>query len=96
MNKRILKKDIVDSICNEHPYNKNTVSELYSLIFDKLKAELTNGNTVLIKNFGVFQLKLRKGKTVYNINTGDKLSYDSHYNVSFEPGKEMKALLKQL
>ncbi len=96
MNKRILKRDIVDSICNEHPYDKNTVSELYSLIFDKFKTELTNGNAVLVKNFGVFQLKLRKGKNIYNINTGDTISYDSHYNVSFEPGKELKNLLKQL
>lgn len=96
MNEKKIKKDIVESIYEEYGYEKNTVSELYSLIFDKIKEELCNGNTVIIKNFGLFNLKLRKGKKVHNPKTGEILSYDSHFNVSFKPGKEIKERIKYL
>ena len=96
MNERKTKKEIVESICNDYSFDKNTVSELYSIIFNKVKEELCEGNTVMVMDFGLFELKYRKGKNVRNPKNGEMLSYDSHYNVSFKPGKELKEKLGQL
>lgn len=89
--KKITKYDLVDSVYQNTKCEKRVVQEVVDNLLEQLKVSLKNGNTVELRGFGTFELRLRKGRSnARNPKTGEQLSVEPHYVVAFRSGQELK------
>ena len=91
------KRDFVVSISNELGLIQNDVGMVIQRFLELLSAELAEGNGVELRNFGVFELKVRKQRIGRNPNKPkDVVVIPERLVVKFRPGKELKAKIEQL
>ena len=57
---------------------------------DAIVESLSKGETVELRNFGIFKVKSRKGRTGRNPRTGEKVPVPPKRVVTFKPGLVMK------
>jgi DNA-binding protein HU-beta/integration host factor subunit beta len=94
--KVVTKQDIVRTICERLDLPKAKAQEAVQTTFDALITSLVKEGRVELRNFGVFQIKRRAGRVGRNPRTGDIVNVPPRYFVSFKPGKEMDARVREL
>lgn len=52
-------------------------------VFDAIVSELEKGQTVTVKDFGLFKRKVRKARTVKNPNTGEDIDVPEKTVIGF-------------
>ena len=92
----ITKYNLIDSVREKTKREKYVVRNIVETLFETIKEELEAGNTVMLRGFGTFEPRLRKGRdNARNPRTGEVLSVASRYTAAFKPGQELKqAMLK--
>jgi integration host factor subunit beta len=96
-NKKITKRDLVDSIYQSVNLEKNSIQAVLDEFFENVKDNLCDGNTIELRGFGTFEQKLRNGREkARNPKTGETVSVPPHYVVSFRPGQELRNNLYNL
>ncbi|MFH1776223.1 MAG: HU family DNA-binding protein [Candidatus Omnitrophota bacterium] len=88
------KKDIVIKISNETKIKQLEVKRVVQKILDVIIESLVNGQTVELRNFGVFKVKSRRGRTGRNPRTGEVVPVPPKKIAVFKPGLEMKKQVK--
>ena len=88
------KKDIVLKIATETRMKQQDIKKVVQKALDVIIGSLVNGNTVELRNFGIFKVKARKGRTGRNPRTGQVVPVPPKKVVVFKPGLEMKKLVK--
>ena len=87
----ITKRDLVTRISNKTNMGQAQVLEVLETFLSTVTGELAEGNTVVIRNFGSFQVREMKGKIGRNPkNPGLDMKIPPRAVVKFKPGKEMK------
>ena len=87
----ITKRDLVTQISNKTNMGQAQVLEVLESFLSTVTGELAEGNTVVIRNFGSFQVREMKGKIGRNPkNPGLDMKIPPRAVVKFKPGKEMK------
>ena len=66
------------------------VREIVQKTFDSVLTSLANGQRVELRNFGVFDLKVRAARQARNLSTGDSVQVPEKIVVAFKPSKEME------
>ena len=94
--KAVTKKDIVRTIAEKLELPQLRAKELVQLTFDALIDALVLEKRIELRNFGVFQIKERKARMARNPRTGEKVPVQAKSVVTFKPGKEMEARVRQL
>ncbi len=94
--KAVTKKDIVRTIAEKLELPQLRTKELVQLTFDALIDALVLEKRIELRNFGVFQIKERKARMARNPRTGEKVPVQAKSVVTFKPGKEMEARVRQL
>ena len=84
------KKDIVLKIASETNLKQQDVKKVVQKTLDAVVAALAQGETVELRNFGIFKVKSRKGRTGRNPRTGEKVPVPPKRVVTFKPGLIMK------
>lgn len=84
------KKDIVLKIASEANLKQQDVKKVVQKTLDAVIAALAQGETVELRNFGIFKVKSRKGRTGRNPRTGEKVPVPPKRVVTFKPGLIMK------
>ncbi|MFQ5953094.1 MAG: HU family DNA-binding protein [Candidatus Omnitrophota bacterium] len=84
------KKDIIMKISDDTGLKQIDVKEVVQRTFDIVINSLQKGQTVELRNFGIFKVKTRKGRMGRNPRTGDNVSIPDKKVVSFKPGMKMK------
>lgn len=84
------KKEIVLKIAEEAGLKQTDVKKVAQKMLDQIIASLTRGETVELRNFGVFKVKVRKPRIGRNPKTGAKVSIPERRVVSFKSGMIMK------
>jgi len=84
------KKDIVLSISEKTNIKQIDVKRVVQETFDHIVGALNNGQTVELRNFGIFKVKSRKGRVGRNPRTGESVDIPEKKVVSFKAGLEMK------
>ncbi len=84
------KKDIVLKVASETGLKQLDVKKIVQKSLDAIVAALTKGETVELRNFGIFKVKSRKGRTGRNPRTGEKVPVPPKRVVAFKPGLLMK------
>ena len=84
------KKDIVLKIAEETGIKQVDVKKVVQRTLDHVIASLKAGETVELRNFGIFKVKSRRGRTGRNPRTGDKVPVPPKRVAVFKPGLIMK------
>jgi len=90
----LTKRDLVVRISNETNLVQQDVLKVIQLTLDHVKESLLKGNAVQLRNFGVFEIKIRKARVGRNPNKPETdVPIPARAVVKFKAGKEMKAEL---
>ena len=84
------KKDIVLKVAAEAGLKQLDVKKAVQKSLDTIVQALAQGQTVELRNFGIFKVKSRKGRTGRNPRTGEKVPVPPKRVVVFKPGLIMK------
>ena len=86
----ITKKELVLRIA-EKTHQKQTVTrDIIQLFIDEVINELAKGNRLELRDFGVFEVKIRKARKARNPKTGKEVRVPEKRVVTIKPGKKMK------
>jgi len=91
------KRDIVTRISQDSGYVQEQVFDIVQRTLDVLADALRRGETIELRNFGVFEVKIRKARVGRNPNQPEKdVPIPARAVVKFKPGKEMRAAVLKL
>ena len=88
------KKDIVMKVSNETNLTQIDVKKIVQKMLDIISDSLERGETVELRNFGVFKVKNRRGRLGRNPRTGQEVSVPEKRVVVFKPGLILKDKVK--
>jgi nucleoid DNA-binding protein len=87
----VTKRDLVVRISNETGLTQQQVSEVVQKTLDAVTSELAQGNAVVMRNFGTFEVRQTKAKVGRNPKKpGKDVPIPARAVVKFKPGKELK------
>ena len=89
------KKDIVRTIAEEIDLPQFRTRVLVQRTFEALIEALVREGRVELRNFGVFQIKQREARLARNPRTGEPVPVEAKNVVTFKPGKEMEARVRE-
>jgi nucleoid DNA-binding protein len=91
------KHDLVSRISDETGMVKHRVLDVVQKTLDYILQAVADGETVELRNFGVFEVKIRKARVGRNPNFPDKdLVIPPQPIVKFKPSKEMRGAVLKL
>ena len=97
MSDNLTKRDIVLDIYQKTNYPQKEVKEVVQLTLDAIARALSSGQNVELRNFGVFEIQVRKARIGRNPNKPETdVIIPTRAVVKFKAGKELKANLKDL
>ena len=88
------KRDLVVLISEETGLVQQRVLEVIQKTLDYVSEALAQGETVELRNFGVFEVKQRKSRTGRNPRTNQVIPVPPRKVVIFKSGLEMKQKVK--
>jgi integration host factor subunit beta len=91
----VTKKDIVRTIAEQIDLPQLRTKELVQRTFDALIEALVREGRIELRNFGVFQIKRREARMARNPRTGERVPVQAKSVVTFKPGKEMEARVRE-
>ena len=93
----LTKRDLVVRISNETGMVQQDVLNVIQRTLDHLTESLAQGQAVELRNFGVFEVKLRKARVGRNPNRPEHdVPIPPRAVVKFKAGKEMKTRVMKL
>ena len=84
------KKEIVKQISERIGLTQLKTKEIVQQTFDAIVDTLIEVGRIELRNFGVFEVKMRKARKARNPRTGEKVDVEPKKVVTFKPGKEME------
>ena len=85
------KRDLVVRISGETGLTQEQVLDVIQKTLDYISDSVAKGQTVELRNFGVFEVKVRKARIGRNPNRPETdVPIPSRAVVKFKPGKEMR------
>jgi len=94
----VTKKEIVKQISDRIELTQLKTKEIVQLTFDAIIDTLIQekAHRIELRNFGVFEVKLRKPRKARNPRTGERVDVPAKAVVTFKPGKEMEEKVRQI
>lgn len=91
------KRDLVIRISNETGLVQQQVLDVVQKTLDYIAESVSKGDKVELRNFGVFEVKVRKARIGRNPNApATDVPIPQRAVVKFKPGKEMRAEVLKL
>jgi len=92
-----MKRDLVVRISNDTGMIQQDVLPVVQRTLDIISEALSKGETVELRNFGVFEVKLRKARVGRNPNAPEHdVRIPPRAVVKFKPGKQLRAEVLKL
>ena len=89
----IRKKDIVDRIAKSNQVKNTLVKAIVQNLLDEISVEMTKGNRLEFRDFGVFEVKERAARKAQNPKTLEPIDVPARRRVKFKMGRVMKKKL---
>src|SRR5947209_12557107 len=87
-NRTVTKKEIVKQISDRIGLTQLKTKEIVQQTFDAIVDTLIEAGRIELRNFGVFEVKMRKARKARNPRTGERVDVERKKVVTFKPGKE--------
>src|SRR5438128_5502476 len=91
----VTKKEIVKTISEKLGLTQLKTKEIVQQTFDAIVETLLEVGRIELRNFGVFEVKMRKARKARNPRTGEKVDVEPKKVVTFKPGKEMEEKVRR-
>jgi len=88
------KKEIVTKIADQTDIKQIDVKKVVQMTLDMIVDSLAEGQTVELRNFGIFKVKSRKARLGRNPKTGESVQIPEKKAVTFKAGLIMKDKVK--
>jgi integration host factor subunit beta len=92
----ITKKDLVNRISDLTRQTKMVTKDVIQSFLDEIVRELSKGNRLEFREFGVFEIKERAARKAQNPRTLQKVSVPPKQVVKFKVGRGMKSAVERL
>lgn len=93
----ITKKKLIHSISSEKNVHVNDVRQVIQSFLDKMTDRLAEGERLEFRDFGVFEVVVRKQKIGRNPKNADiPIVIPARYAVKFTPGKNMRKRIESI
>ncbi|HTF91199.1 MAG TPA: HU family DNA-binding protein [Planctomycetota bacterium] len=86
----ITKKELVNRIAERSKQTKVVVKDIVQQFLDEIVQELSAGNRLEFREFGVFEVKERAARTAQNPRTLEKVEVPAKKVVKFKVGRLMR------
>ncbi|MSQ90145.1 MAG: integration host factor subunit beta [Phycisphaerales bacterium] len=86
----ITKKDFVDRIAEKTGQKRGDVKRALQMFLDEMIEELSNGNRLEFRDFGVFEVRERAARTAQNPKTLEQVVVPARKAVRFKVGRLMR------
>ena len=97
MSNNLTKRDIVLDIYEKTNFAQKEIRETVQLTLDAIAEALSQGRNVELRNFGVFEVQVRKSRIGRNPNKPETdVVIPARAVVKFKAGKELKTKLHDL
>ena len=91
------KRDLVVKIAKETGIIQSDVANIVKRTLDSIAGELISGNDIELRNFGVFEIKVRKSRKGRNPrDTKNEVIIPERAVIKFRAGKELKEAVEKL
>ena len=90
------KKEIVKQISDRAELTQLKTKQIVQWTFDAIIETLLHEKRIELRNFGVFEVKLRKARKARNPRTSVRVDVEPKYVVTFQPGKAMEERVREL
>ena len=87
------KKDLIDRIADQTNQKRTAVKRTVQCFLENVIGELSAGNRLEFRDFGVFEIRERKPRVAQNPKTMEKVHVPSKRTVKFKVGRLMKQKL---
>jgi integration host factor subunit beta len=94
MPKTVTKKELVDHIAETTGEKRVVVKRIVQSFLDSIIVELGKDNRLEFRDFGVFEVKQRRGRTAQNPKTLERVEVPPKRTVKFKTGRLMKETLE--
>ena len=88
------KKELVNQLVAKHSYTKIAATAIVEDFADIIIDNLAQGNTVTLRNFGIFDILERRARSCPNPQTGERIEIPTHWVPRFYPSVKMRAAVK--
>ena len=89
----VTKKELIDHIADATQQKRVVVKNIVQTFLDSIIVELGKGNRLEFRDFGVFEIKVRKARTAQNPKTLEPVQVPPKRTVKFKVGRAMKETL---
>jgi integration host factor subunit beta len=86
----VTKKEIVKQIADRFDMPQVKVKDMVQAMFDYITEALVKEGRIELRNFGVFEVKVRKARRARNPRTNEPVEVKAKNVVTFQPGKSME------
>ena len=86
----VTKKELIDRISKDTQAKRVTVKHIIQTFLDAMIAELTKGNRIEFRDFGVFETRTRASRVAQNPKTLQRVDVPAKRTVKFKMGRLMK------
>lgn len=91
----ISKKALVDRIAETHHVRLTSAKIIVQAFLDEMVTELSKGNRLEFRDFGIFDVRTREARQAHNPKTLEKVQAPAKQSVKFKMGKIMKQKLNE-
>ena len=88
------KKEIIKQISEDAGLTQLKTKEIVQSTFDSIVETLIQEGRIELRNFGVFEVKMRKARKARNPRTGAEVFVAEKRVVTFKPGRMMEEKIK--
>ncbi len=89
----ITKRAIAERIAKQTGQTQAVAKEIIQRLLDEMVSELVKGNKLEFRDFGIFEVVLRRSRQGRNPRTGEEVFVPAKRVVSFKMGRRMKQLV---
>ena len=86
----ILKSNLLKQFRDNFPnFQKKHLNKIFDIFVEEIKSSLKKGESVEIRSFGRFSVKIQKNKIARNPKTGEKIEIPQKKIIRFKMAKEI-------
>ena len=92
----VTKKELTDRIADATGAKRTLVKGIVQQFLDEIITELSKGNRLEFRDFGVFEVRTRKPRMAQNPRTLERVPVPVKSTVKFKVGRRMKELVQNV
>jgi len=90
----VTKKELVMAVAERTGVKQSVAKDVVQAVLDQIIEELEKGNKIELRDFAVFNTKMRKARKARNPRTGQEIFAAAKKVVTFKAGRLMRERIK--